>query len=258
MEPTPYQQDTQGVPTHCHCHRCALPYQFAMQSLHSNAALLVAPVSLTSKFVLHAVHQAWQSPQKVFGQTILFCQYPTPASNCLMPRMDFCAWPNLLPAYNSVDVLGSHPLVITTLWNIRALAISQPANVYLLATPLTGSEHVPPLRASRACGVHLPLLVIFAQAMHKALLGDNSSAALTASADKLYWCICTGARMTKGLHICRHLHKAGWRVVLVDYDRWWMQGSRLSACCAAFFTVPDPEQDPVGEVAPTFLLQVDN
>ena len=57
---------------------------------------------------------------------------------------------------------------------------------------------------------------------------------------------CTGARMTKGLHICRHLHKAGWRVVLVDYDRWWMQGSRWSACCDAFFTVPDPEQNPVG------------
>ena len=57
---------------------------------------------------------------------------------------------------------------------------------------------------------------------------------------------CSGARMTKGLHICRHLQKAGWRVVLVDYDRWWMQGSRLSGCCAAFHTVPDPEQDPIG------------
>lgn len=55
--------------------------------------------------------------------------------------------------------------------------------------------------------------------------------------------------MTKGLHICRHLHKAGWRVVLVDYDRWWMQGSRLSACCAAFHTVPDPEQNPIGEAS---------
>ena len=52
--------------------------------------------------------------------------------------------------------------------------------------------------------------------------------------------------MTKGLHICRHLHKAGWRVVLVDYDRWWMQGSRLSSCCAAFHSVPDLEQDPLG------------
>ena len=182
-------------------------------------------------------------------------QYPIPASNCLMHHRDYCAWPNLLPAYKSVDVLQNHPLVITTFWNICALTISQSATVYLLATSFTGFEHVPPLRASRAC-VHLPLFMIFAQAMHKILLTDNSSAALTASADKLHWCICAGARMTKGLHICRHLHKAGWRVVLVDYDRWWMQGSRLSACCAAFFTVPDPEQDPVGEVA-RLHLQVD-
>lgn len=148
------------------------------------------------------------------------------------------------------------PLVVTTFWNIRALAITRPANLYLLGTPVAGAEHVPPLRASRACGVHLPVLMIFAQVVHRALVADNSSAALTASADKLYCCICTGARMTKGLHICRHLHKAGWRVVLVDYDRWWMQGSRLSACCAAFFTVPDPEQDPVGEAA-HLHLQVD-
>ena len=58
--------------------------------------------------------------------------------------------------------------------------------------------------------------------------------------------------MTKGLHLCRHLHKAGWRVVLVDYDRWWMQGSRLSSCCAAFHIVPDPEQDSIGKTGPEF------
>ena len=60
--------------------------------------------------------------------------------------------------------------------------------------------------------------------------------------------------MTKGLHICRHLHKAGWRVVLVDYDRWWMQGSRLSSCCAAFHTVPDPEQNPIGDTCYGLLV----
>ena len=27
---------------------------------------------------------------------------------------------------------------------------------------------------------------------------------------------CAGAKSTKGLHVCRHLHRAGWRVVLVD------------------------------------------
>ena len=28
-----------------------------------------------------------------------------------------------------------------------------------------------------------------------------------------------GAKSTKGLHVCRHLHRAGWRVVLVDVER---------------------------------------
>ena len=28
-----------------------------------------------------------------------------------------------------------------------------------------------------------------------------------------------GAKSTKGLHVCRHLHRAGWRVVLVDVKR---------------------------------------
>ena len=25
-----------------------------------------------------------------------------------------------------------------------------------------------------------------------------------------------GAKSAKGLHVCRHLHRAGWRVILVD------------------------------------------
>ena len=64
--------------------------------------------------------------------------------------------------------------------------------------------------------------------------------------------IVAGARMTKGLHIARHMHKAGWRVVLVDFERWWMQGSRWSSCVAAFHCVPDPEQNPVGELLSPF------
>ena len=89
-EPTPHQQDTQGVPTHSHCHRCALPCQFVMQSLRSNAALLVAPVSLTSGFVLACCAPTMLKPAEGLGQTILFCEYPTPASNCLMHCRDYC------------------------------------------------------------------------------------------------------------------------------------------------------------------------
>ena len=32
--------------------------------------------------------------------------------------------------------------------------------------------------------------------------------------------ICAGGNKTKALHVCRHLHRAGWRVVLVDSDKW--------------------------------------
>ncbi len=228
-----------------------------MQSLRSNAALLVAPVSLTSKFVQHP-RTACKACRRSLGKSSYSANVSLQQATALCTAWMIVRGPihcqritrlNSLPAYNSVDVLESHPLVVTTFWTIWALAISQLPTVSLLAMPLTGFEHASPLRASRAFDTHLLVLMIFAQTMHIAWLGDTSSAAITAIADKLYWCFCTGARMTKGLHICRHLHKAGWRVVLVDYDRWWMQGSRLSACCAAFFTVPDPEQDPVGEVA---------
>lgn len=29
-------------------------------------------------------------------------------------------------------------------------------------------------------------------------------------------CLAAGAKSTKGLHVCRQLHRAGWRVILVD------------------------------------------
>lgn len=52
--------------------------------------------------------------------------------------------------------------------------------------------------------------------------------------------------MTKGLHVCRQLRRAGWRVVAVDYDKWWMGMSRFSTSVAAFHTVPDPGRDSLG------------
>ena len=52
--------------------------------------------------------------------------------------------------------------------------------------------------------------------------------------------------MTKGLHVCRQLHRAGWRVVAVDYDKWWMGMSRFSTSVAASHTVPDPGRNALG------------
>ncbi|KAK9831523.1 hypothetical protein WJX81_005430 [Elliptochloris bilobata] len=56
----------------------------------------------------------------------------------------------------------------------------------------------------------------------------------------------SGAKSTKGLHVCRHLHRAGWRVVLVDTHKNWASGSRFSWCVAGFRTTPIPNKDPVG------------
>ncbi|CAL5223879.1 g6471 [Coccomyxa viridis] len=58
--------------------------------------------------------------------------------------------------------------------------------------------------------------------------------------------IVSGAKSTKGLHMCRHLHRAGWRVVLVDVKRNWAAGARWSGCVAAFRTYPEPNLDPLG------------
>ncbi|BDA48532.1 hypothetical protein COCOBI_12-2120 [Coccomyxa sp. Obi] len=58
--------------------------------------------------------------------------------------------------------------------------------------------------------------------------------------------IVSGAKSTKGLHMCRHLHRAGWRVVLVDVHKNWAAGARWSGCVAAFRTYPLPNVDPIG------------
>eukprot|EP00877_Chromochloris_zofingiensis_P006591 jgi/Chrzof1/2185/Cz11g05110.t1 len=52
--------------------------------------------------------------------------------------------------------------------------------------------------------------------------------------------------MTKALHICRHLARSGWRVVLIETQKYWHVGARFSNCVHKFVTVPVPEDDPVG------------
>lgn len=71
----------------------------------------------------------------------------------------------------------------------------------------------------------------------------------------------TGGKMTKALHVCRHLKAVGWRVLLLETHKYWHVGSRFSQSVDAFFTVPVPEDEPaeyvqqiVGE--PQGLLQL--
>lgn len=52
-----------------------------------------------------------------------------------------------------------------------------------------------------------------------------------------------GARMTKTLQLARSFHQAGHRVILVDTEKFWLNGNRFSRAVARFYTVPDPQQD---------------
>jgi hypothetical protein len=53
-----------------------------------------------------------------------------------------------------------------------------------------------------------------------------------------------GGKMTKALHVCRHMAADGWRVVLLETHKYWHVGSRFSSSVAAFHTVPVPEEQP--------------
>jgi hypothetical protein len=50
--------------------------------------------------------------------------------------------------------------------------------------------------------------------------------------------------MTKALHVCRQLHAAGWKVVLLETHKYWHVGSRFSNSVDTFYTVPVPEDRP--------------
>lgn len=52
-----------------------------------------------------------------------------------------------------------------------------------------------------------------------------------------------GARMTKTLQLARSFHAAGHRVILIDTEKFWLNGNRFSNAVAAFYTVPDPQKD---------------
>ncbi|HEY9750206.1 MAG TPA: ATP-grasp enzyme [Allocoleopsis sp.] len=52
-----------------------------------------------------------------------------------------------------------------------------------------------------------------------------------------------GARMTKTLQLARSFHAAGHRVILIDTEKFWLNGNQFSNAVAGFYTVPDPQKD---------------
>jgi len=55
----------------------------------------------------------------------------------------------------------------------------------------------------------------------------------------------TGGNKTKALHVCRHLSRAGWRVVMVDGTKNWSCCSRFSNSVDKFYVVPVPNVEPL-------------
>jgi len=64
----------------------------------------------------------------------------------------------------------------------------------------------------------------------------------------------TGGKMAKSLHFARWFWKAGYKVVMVETDKYWLVGSRWSRAVTRFETIPCPRTDPEGYV--NGLIQV--
>jgi predicted ATP-grasp superfamily ATP-dependent carboligase len=52
-----------------------------------------------------------------------------------------------------------------------------------------------------------------------------------------------GARMTKTLQLARSFYEAGHRAIIIDTEKFWLNGNQYSNAVAAFYTVPDPSKD---------------
>ncbi|MBD1850647.1 ATP-grasp enzyme [Leptolyngbya sp. ST-U4] len=52
-----------------------------------------------------------------------------------------------------------------------------------------------------------------------------------------------GARMTKTLQLARSFYEAGHRAIIIDTEKFWLNGNQYSNAVDAFYTVPDPAKD---------------
>lgn len=91
----------------------------------------------------------------------------------------------------------------------------------------------------------VPLLLLHAlcQLFSPSRSDDVAGVPLPFDDSKQRTVLVTGAKMSKALHAARSLWRAGHRVVLVETDKYWCSGSRLSRAVAAFDTVTCPRID---------------
>merc|ERR1712151_638251 len=58
----------------------------------------------------------------------------------------------------------------------------------------------------------------------------------------------TGGKMAKSLHFARWFWKSGYKVVMVETEKYWLAGSRWSRAVTWFDTVPCPRNNPKGYI----------
>lgn len=89
----------------------------------------------------------------------------------------------------------------------------------------------------------VPLLLLYA--LHQLLLRREDVTGIPSPVKdgRRRTVLVTGAKMAKALHAARALWRAGHRVVLVETDKYWCSGSRLSRAVTAFATVTCPRVD---------------
>ncbi len=90
------------------------------------------------------------------------------------------------------------------------------------------------------CIVVLPLLLwnfLTRPFTKQAVLNENSKNIMI-----------VGSRMTKTLQLARSFHAAGHRAIIVDTDKYWLNGNQFSNAVAASYTVPDPQKDLEGYI----------
>lgn len=89
----------------------------------------------------------------------------------------------------------------------------------------------------------VPLLLLHALCQLFSPRDEVAYVALPLKDGKQHTVLVTGAKMSKALHAARSLWRAGHRVILVETDKYWCSGSRLSRAVTAFETVRDPRVD---------------
>merc|ERR1711968_203400 len=117
------------------------------------------------------------------------------------------------------------------------------------STSMSEFETLPRLRCLLTLIVmtlFIPLSLLYTLVMWVSTLGEDSRRRPVTEDSPVV--MVTGGKMAKSLHFARWFWKAGYRVVMVETDKYWLVGSRWSRAVTAFETVPCPRTDARGYV----------